>query len=111
HDAVEAVDAHEGLDGSHLRSVQSPFLIERRIGITDAETAWRQLEIRRHHDLDTLGIDPDRSARFDRLGDRLEADPAARIARERETQDAEIEIFLDRRRIDDWDHGGSEDLL
>ena len=70
-----------------------------------------QLEVGRHHDLDALGIDPHRGAAFHGLGDRLEADPAARVARHREAQDAEVEIFLDRRRIDDRDHRRGEHLL
>jgi hypothetical protein len=111
HGLVEAIDAHEGAHGVHLRSVQALFRFERRIGITDAEAARRKLEVGRHHDLDALGVDPDRRAALDRFGDRLEAHPAARVARQREAQDAEVEIFLNRRRIHDGDHRGRENLF
>jgi hypothetical protein len=111
HHPVEAVGAHEGLYRRHLRAVQALFRLERRIGIANAEAAWRQLEIRRHHDLDALGIDPHRRATFDGLGDRLEADPAAGVARQRKAQHAEVEIFLDGRGIDDRDHRRRENLL
>ena len=47
---------------------------------------------------DAVRIDVDRGRAFDRLGDRLEADPAAGKARQREAEQAEIEIFLHRRR-------------
>ena len=62
HDAVEAVGAHEGLHRGHLRAVQALLLLERRVGLADVEPAGRQLEVGRHHDLDALGIDPDRGA-------------------------------------------------
>ncbi len=48
---------------------------------------------------------------LDCLGDRLEADPAARVARQSETQHAEVEILLDVGRIDHRDHRGGEHLL
>src|SRR5204862_148609 len=83
------VGAHEGAHRRRLRPVQALLGLERRIGSADAEPARRQLEVGRHHDLQALGIDPHRGARFDGLGDRLEADPAARVARQGETQDAE----------------------
>ncbi len=47
------------------------------------------------------GIAIDRRGTLDGFADRLEADPAAGIARQREAIDAEIEIVLEGRRIDD----------
>ena len=86
HDPVEPVGAREGGDRRHLRPVQPPLLLQRRIGPADAEAARRHLEIGRQHDLDARGIDVDRGRTLDRLGDRLEADPAAGVARQREAQ-------------------------
>ena len=48
---------------------------------------------------------------LDGLGDRLEADPAARVARQREAEEAEVEILLHVAGIEHRDHRGGEDLL
>jgi hypothetical protein len=109
--AREAIGAHERLDRRHLGSVQAPLLLHRRIGIADPQPARRQLEVGRQDDPGPLGIDPHRRARLHRLRDRLEADPAARVARQREAQDAEVQVLLDSRRIDHGNHRGGKDLL
>ena len=62
HRLVEAVGAYERLHGVHLGAVQAPLRLEWRVGIADAEPVGRELEIRRQHDLDALGIDPHRGA-------------------------------------------------
>ena len=48
HDAIDAVRARERDRGLHRVPVQTHFLIERRIGPADVETAGRQREIGRH---------------------------------------------------------------
>ena len=47
HDAVELVGAGEGGDRRHLRPVQPPLLLERRVGPADVQPARRHLEIGR----------------------------------------------------------------
>ena len=111
HDAVEAVGAREGRDRLHLRAVQPPLLLHRRIGPANGEAARRHFEIVGHDDLDAIGIADDRGRAFDRLRNRLEADPAAGEARQRKAQNAEIEIILQRRRIDHRHQRGGKHLL
>ena len=111
HDAVETVDAGEGGDRVHLRAVQPALLLQRRIGPADAEPTRRHLEIVGHDDLDAIGIADDRGRALDRFRDRLEADPATGIARQRKAENAEIEIVLQRRGIDDRHQGRGEHLF
>ena len=111
HDAVETVDAGEGCDRVHLRAVQPALLIQRRIGPADAKAARRHFEIVGHDDLDAIGIADDRSRALDRLRNRLEADPATGITRQRKAENAEIEIVLQRRGIDDRHQGRGEHLF
>ncbi len=111
HDAVELVGACEGANRRHFRTEQPPFLLERRIGPADVQSARRHLEIGRQYDLDPRRIAIDRGRALDRLADRLEADPAAGIARQRKAVDPEIEIVLQRRRVDDRDQRRGEHLL
>ena len=82
-----------------------------RSGQRMRKPARRHLEIVGHDDLDAIGIADDRGRAFDGLGDRLEADPAAGVARQRKAQNAEIEIILQRRRIDHRHHRRGEHLL
>ena len=100
HDAVETIGAGEGRDRFHLGAVQSPLGLQRRIGPADREAARRHLEIVGRDDLDAIDVADDRSGALDRFRDRLEADPTSRETRQRESQNAEIEIVLQRRRID-----------
>ena len=111
HDAVEAVDARERRHRLHLRAVQPPLLLHRRIRPADRKPARRHFEIIGHDDLDAIGIADDRGRAFDGLRNRLEADPATRVARQRKAQNAEIEIILQRRRIDHRHQCGGEHLL
>ena len=76
HDAVEAVDARERRHRLHLRAVQPPLLIQRRIRPADGKPARRHFEIVGHDDLDAIGIADDRGRAFNGLRNRLEADPA-----------------------------------
>ena len=93
-DPVEPVGAGEGERGIELVFVQPIFLLERLVGPADIEPARRHLEIVGQDDLDPLRIDLDRGRAVDRLGDGLEGDPAARIARHRPAIEAEIEDLL-----------------
>ncbi len=98
HDAVEAVGAREGLRPPPLRAVQPPLLLEpvhRRIAASGC--SGRPAASRNRagmDDRDALRIDVDRGRALDRLAGRLEADPAAGKARQREAEEAEIEILL-----------------
>ena len=98
-DAVEPVGAGEGERRRQLEAMQPRFLVERRVGPADVEPARRHLEILRQHDLDPARIDIDRGRAVHRLGDGLERDPAAGIARHRPAVDAEIEDLLDPGRV------------
>src|SRR5262249_38910819 len=73
--------------------------------------AGRHLEIFGEDDLDTVRVAFDRGPAFDRLADGLEADPAAGEARQREPIETEVEIVLQRRRIDHGDQRCREYLL
>ena len=99
HDPVEAIGPREGVDGGQLRRSRRSCL-ERVYGPADVEAARRHLEILGERDLDAMRIDIDRGRAFDRLGDRLESDPAAGEARQREAIEAEIEKVLHRRGIE-----------
>ena len=76
HDAVEAVDARERRHRLHLRAVQPPLLLHRRVRPADGKPARRHFEIVGHDDLDAIGIADDRGRAFNGFGNRLEADPA-----------------------------------
>ncbi len=101
HDAVERIGAGEGGDRRHLRTEQPTLRLHRRIGPADVEPVRRHLEIGRNHDSDARRVAVDRSGAFHRLRDRLEADPATRVARQREAEDAEVEIILQGGWVDD----------
>ncbi len=53
----------------------------------------------------------DRGGGLDRLAGSLESNPASGESRERKSEEAEVQKFLHRRRIDDRHHGGFEHLL
>ena len=91
--------------------MQPPLRFHRRIGPADRKSARRHLEIIGGDDLDAIDVADDRGRAFDRFRDRLEADPAAGKARQRKTQNAEIEIILQRRRIDHRHQCGGKHLL
>ena len=111
HDTVELIGADEGLDGFHFRTEQPPLLLHRRIGPADVEAIRRHLEIGRPHHLDPGRIAENRSRALDRFADRLEADPAAGITRQRKAIEAEIKVILQRRRVEDRHQRGREHLL
>ncbi len=97
--AVEPIGAGKGQCRIELVFVQPVFLFERLVGPADVEAARRHLEILRQHDVGAFRRDVDRGRAVDRLGDRLERDPAPRIARHRPAIEAEIEDILDAGRV------------
>ena len=110
-DAVEPIGAGKGERGVELVFVQPVFLVERLVGPADIEPARRHLEIVGQHDPGSRRSDIDRGRAVDRLGDRLEGDPAAGIARHRPAIQAEIEDFLHPRRVQHRDAGVHEGVF
>ncbi len=111
HDAVELIGTREGGDRLHLRPEQALFLLERRIWPADVEAIRWHLEIGRKSDPHPRWVAIDRCGAFDCLRDRLEADPAAGIARQRKAEQAKVEIVLQGRRVDDRHQGRGKHLL
>jgi hypothetical protein len=103
--------ARERGDCRHLRAEQAPLRLQRWIRPADVQSARRHLEIGGQHRLHTRRIAVDGCGTLDGLGDRLEADPAAGETRQREAEQAEVEIILQRRRVDDRHHRSGKDLL
>ena len=92
--AVEAVGTHEGL--RRLESLQHLCLgHQRKHTQLQVEPARRQREILRLDDAHALRIHGHRGRAFDHIGHALEADPAARVARQRKAVEPEVEVFLD----------------
>ncbi len=108
HGAIDAVGAGEGLRGLHRVAMQTHFLIERRIGPADVQAARRHFEIVRCDDLQCERIHVHGCGGFHRFRDRLEADPAARVARHRPADQAEFEDVLHAGRIEDRHHRAGE---
>ncbi len=95
--AIEAVGTHEGL--RRLESLQHLCLgHQRKHTQLQVEPARRQREILRLDDAHALRIHGHRGRAFDHVGHALEADPAARVARQRKAVEPEVEVFLDRGR-------------
>ena len=109
--AVDLVGARECRHRLHLGAMQPLLRLERRIGPADMNSGRRHDEIGGFDELHALRIDRDRRRAFRRFRNRLETDPAARVTRQRETIDAEVEIFLHRCRIQDRHHCRLENLF
>ena len=108
HQPVEPVGAPVGQRRRLLHGDDAPLLAQPVVGPADVHAVGRQDEVGRGVDLDPVRIDMDRGRGIGRLAQHLEADPQARVARHREGMQAEVEIFLDRRGMDDRDAGGHE---
>ena len=108
HDAVDAVRARERARGLDCVLVQAHLLVQRRIGPADVQSAGRQFEVFRQHDVELVRIDVDRCRGFDRLGDRLEADPAPGEAAHRPAEQAHVEDVLHAGRIEHRHHRRDE---
>jgi len=91
--------------------MQAALLRHRRIRPAHPQPVRRQRKIIGRHDLHPRWIAVDRCRAFDGFGDCLEADPAAGVARQRKAEDAEIEIILQRCRIEDRHHRCGEYLF
>ena len=102
-DVIETVGAHVRLRRRQPLLVHAPLDVERQVRPADRETARRHLEVARRHDLHALRADLDRARAVDRVGEALHRDPRAREAREREAVQAEVEVLLHARRIEDGD--------
>jgi len=92
-DLVELVGAGVGQCGVELVVQQALFLHQAVVRPSDVEPARRQRGIGQR-DLDAMRVDVNRSGGLDRVGHRLEGDPAAGIARHGPAMQAEIEVVL-----------------
>ena len=108
HDAIELVRARERAGRLHRVLVQAHFLVQRRIGPADVESAFRHLEIGRDHDVELVRIDNDAGTGFHGFRDRLEADPAPGEAAHRPTEQAHVEDVLHARGIQNRHHRADE---
>ena len=111
HQPVEAVGAGEGEDGRSLVIVQPRLLGERRVMKPDIEPALGHLEIVRDGDGDAIHAPVHAGGGFDIVLHAFDADPHARIAREGEPLDAEVENLLNARRVEHRHHGIDEGEL
>ena len=98
HRVIQLVGAAVRERGIQLVVEQPRFQFERGFGPADVQSLGRHSEIGRDDDVEALRIDHDRRRRFDHLSHCLHADPDAGIAAHRKAVQAEIEIFLHRRR-------------
>ncbi len=100
--AVETVGADERLHGGQPAVVEPLFDAEQPAGDeADVEAA---LGHRRRPGLDhahAVGAHLHRGRALDRVGQALQADPAARIARHRPAVDPEVQVVLNARRVQD----------
>ena len=85
-DAVDLVGAGKCDRGKALVVLQPPVLIVAVVGPAQIEAARRHLEIGRDHERLHLVAEVDLRRGLHGLGDHLHADPAAGIARHRDTQ-------------------------
>src|SRR6185437_564518 len=110
-DAVHLVAAGECDGGKALVVLQPPVLVVAVVGPAQIEAARWHLEIRRYHERRHLVAEVDLRRGLDGLGDHLHADPAARIARHRDTQEAHLDHFMDARGIEVGHQRGDEGMI
>jgi hypothetical protein len=104
HDLVQLVGARKGNRSITLVLVQAPFLLETVIAWPDVQPVFRHLEIGRILDLHPVNRPVNDTGRFDIVVHALQADPAARIARQCKPVNSVIENFLQACRMQDRDH-------
>ena len=111
HHPVEAIGAAIGQCRIQLVVQQATLLHERRIGPADVQSVSWQCEVRRDPHLHPLRVDIDRGRGLDGVGERLECDPAARVARQRPTMHAIVDVFLDTARGQHRHHHRLEEVI
>src|SRR5690606_33659912 len=111
HHPVDVVGAGEGLRGAHRVTVQAHLLLQRRIRPADVESARRQFEVFRQHDPACERIHVDGGRGLHRLGNGLEADPAAGVTAHRPAHQAQVEDVLHACRIEHRHHRADELVL
>src|SRR5271155_3740336 len=98
-DAVQPIGAREGQCRVKLVFMKPEFLIEGLIGPANIQSAGRHLEIVGQHDFGALRADLHRGRTVDCLGDRFKGYPTPGVARHRPAIEAEVEDFLNSRRV------------
>ena len=98
-DAVDLVGAGEGNRGKALVILEAFILRVTVVRPAQIETARRHLEIGRNDKRCHLVVEIDFRRGFDRLGDDLHTDPAAGIARHRNTEQPHLDHLVDARWI------------
>ena len=99
-DAVDLVGARKGDRGIALVVLQAQVLRIAIVRPAQVEPARRHLEIGRDDEGRHLVGEVDLGGGLHRLGDHLHADPAAGVARHRDTQQAHLDHFMDAGRIE-----------
>ena len=94
-DAVDLVGAGKGDRGKALVVLQAAVLLVAVVGPAQIEPARRHLEIGRDDEGFHLVGEIDLRRGLHGLGDHLHADPAAGVARHRDTQQAHLDHFVD----------------
>ena len=110
-DAVDLVGARKGDRGIALVVLQPQILRIAIVGPAQIEPARRHLEIGRDDEGRHLVGEVDLGGGLHRLGDHLHADPAAGVARHRDTQQAHLDHFMDAGGIEIGHQRGDEGVV
>ena len=110
-DAVDLVGAGEGDRGKALVVLQPAVLVVAVVGPAQIEAARRHLEIGRNDEGLHLVGEIDLGRGLHRLGDHLHADPAAGVARHRDTQQPHLDHFVDAGGIEIGHQRGDEGVV
>ena len=103
--------AHEGARRLQPLLEQALLHCQRQVYPADPQPRLRSSVVFGQHDLHALRVDRNGARAVDRIGRALEADPAAGVAREREAVQAEIQVVLEMRRVQDRHPAVNEPLL
>ena len=103
-DVVDPVRPRVGEHGGQPLLVNAPFHRQRLVRQAQSQPARRQHEVLGQADADARGIDADRRRALDRVVERLEGEPRARVARHREAVHTEVQVFLHAGGHQDRDH-------
>ena len=110
-DAIELVGAGIGNGRVDLVFKKPHFLLYEAVGPTDIEAAGRHGEVLWQRDAYALRVYVDGGARFNHVGDALEADPATGVARHRPAVQSVVEVLLHVGRVEYRDARGLERML